>query len=194
MRIRRIARNGSALRRTADPIKYWMTFAVVIVVLLSAPLAGWWAGREIYRADLRANAWEWRHWTRVPAVLLRGAAETTSQAGERLPPPKALAPARWTGPDGTVRTGMVLADAAGQPGDSVSIWLDDQGNVAGEPGRRSSILDAIMTAILAAGAVTAGLAGLRCMVVWRLDRRRLRSWQAEWLVVEPYWSHRKAES
>ena len=47
-----------------------------------------------------------------------------------------------------------------------------------------------MVAVLAAGAVAAGLAGIRRIVIWGLDRRRLRTWQAEWLVVGPLWSHR----
>jgi hypothetical protein len=188
---RRIARNRNPLRRTADRIEAWMTFGVVMTILLSAPLAGWSAGREIYRDDRRANAWEWQHWMRVSAVLLQDVSATTDQAGEGQPSPAlALAPARWPGPGGTARTGMIVAGAARQVGDTVPIWVDDQGNVAGRPGQRSPVLDAIMTAILAAGAVAAGLAGLRRIVIWGLDHRRLRSWQAEWLVVEPQWSHR----
>ena len=183
-----IPRTRNPLCRSWDRIEAWMTFTVVMTILLSAPLVGWRAGREMYRDDLRTNAWERQHLAQVSAVLLRDVLATTG--GTPAPPAMGVVPTRWTGPDGTVRTGSIVAEVGRKKGDTVILWVDERGLEKGPPGRRSPMLDGILVAVLAAGAVAAGLAGIRRIVIWGLDRRRLRTWQAEWLIVGPLWSHR----
>jgi hypothetical protein len=188
---RRIARTRNPLRRTSDRIEAWMTFVVVMTILVTAPCAGWWAARETYRDDLRTNAWELQHTVQVAAVLLKDPTSTRGELSEGVPPPSTvLTPARWTGPDGVIRIGMVLVDVGKRGGSTVLVWVNDQGVVTGPPAYRSPATDAVMVAILVMSGIAAALAGIRRIVIWRLNRRRLRSWQAEWLVVGPGWSHR----
>jgi hypothetical protein len=188
----RTARTRNPLRRGSDRIEAGVTLALILTMLLIAPGAGWWAARETYRQDLRTSAWESHHRFAVTAVVLEDAPGWTGAGSDGLPPPpqSLLAPARWTGPDGVVHTGMVFADSGVRRGNPVQIWVDETGVVVARPGRRSAPMDAILAALLAVGVLAAGVSGVRVIVVWRLNRRRLRAWQAEWLVVGPRWSHR----
>jgi hypothetical protein len=168
-----------------------VTFLVIVAVLVLAPHAGWWAGRGMYRDDVRVNAWERQHRTGVSAVLLEDAPMTARDVAADEPPPVSLSTkAWWVGPDGVVHTGLVAAEVGSRAGSTAPIWIDDHGAVTGEPGRRSPLLDAIAAGLLAGSAVTAGFVGIRRIVIWRLDRRRLRSWQVEWMFVGPRWSNR----
>ena len=179
------------MRRRSDRIEAWVTFAVVMTILLIAPLAGWWAGRESYRQDVRTNDWERQHRFSVTAVLLQDATATEVAVGDAAVAATVVrTPARWTDPRGLSHSGMVFAGIGAKAGDTVPVWVDDAGAVAGAPGGRNPGMDATVPAVLAAFSVAAVLAALRRLVVWRLDRRRLQSWQAEWAVVGPRWSHR----
>jgi hypothetical protein len=168
-----------------------VTFLIVMAVLVLAPYAGWLAGREIYRGDLRANAWERQHRVNVAAVLLEDSpVEKAVAADEQQPSTFPFVPARWVSPDGMVHTGLIVAETGSHAGSTAPIWIDDHGDVTGEPGHRSPVLDAVATGLLTGCVLTIGLVGIRRIVVWRLDRHRLRSWQTEWLFVGPRWTNR----
>src|SRR4051812_5861821 len=174
-RIRRLTASRNALRRTSDRIEAWVTFAVVMTILLIAPLAGWWSGRESYRQDLGTNEWERQHRFPVTAVVLRDVVATAGEAGDALPPPAAvLTPARWTGPGGVSHSGAVFAVIGTKAGGTVPIWVDDAGGVSEAPASRNAGVDAAAAALLAVFAVVAALAGLRSLVVWRLNQGRLK--------------------
>jgi|SRR4051794_26633429 hypothetical protein len=190
-RISRFTASRNPLRRRSDRIEAWVTFAVVMTILLIAPLAGWWAGRESYRQDLRTSQWERQHRFSVTAVLLRDATATAVDVGDATVAPAAVrTPARWTDRRGLSHSGVVFAGIGAKAGDTVPVWVDEAGSVAGAPAGRNPGVDVTVTAMVTAFGVTAVLAALRRLVVWRLDRRRLQSWQAEWAVVGPRWSHR----
>lgn len=189
---RRIFWTRNTLRRTEDRIEAWLTVLLLVVTLFVAPATGWWAAQASHRSDERANAWERQHRFPVDAVLLNDGSEWhRGGGGEGVPPPPpALTPARWTNRDGTIGTGMILAGVKQRSGTTVRIWVDDHGTVVTRPAQRNVTLNAIMVALLAMGGVTAGLWGARRIVIWRLNRRRLRAWQDDWRVVGPRWSHR----
>jgi hypothetical protein len=70
-----------------------------------------------------------------------------------------------------------------------SVWIGQDGQLAGPPPSRSQVLS---QARLAAAVAVAGL-GLFLAAVGRvasviLDWRRLASWQAEWSVTGPLWT------
>jgi hypothetical protein len=182
--VRRMGWVRNPLRRTSDRIESWLTFVVVMAILLIAPWTGWWAARSVYQDDLRTIAWQRQHRFAVTAVLVEDA---VAADGTRSAP---RTPARWTGPDGAGHTGMIFAEAGVRRGSAVPLWVDEHGIAVAPPERTNAPTDAVMAALLAAGGVVTGLAGLRRIVVWRLNRRRLRAWQEEWLVVGPRWSHR----
>ncbi|GGQ48802.1 Rv1733c family protein [Couchioplanes azureus] len=176
------------LRRGTDRVQAWLTLVLVTTTLLAAPGAAWWAASTTYRGVAQAVAWDRQHRVPVVAVLVEDAAGPDGGAG----PGAGTVPvrARWTGPDGAARSGMISAPAGTRAGSPVPIWLDDHGRTVPKPARRSPVADAMLAAVLAGGAVVAGLGGVRRIVVWRLDRRRLRSWEAQWQVVGPQWSRR----
>ena len=126
----------------------------------------------------------------MTAVLVQDAPTPAGAGDDRAPSEARQTAARWTGPDGIVRTGTIDADPGLRRGSAVPIWVDDRGAVAPPPGRRCAGSDAAAAAFIVVVALAAGLAGIHRIVVWWLDRRRLRAWQAEWLVVGPRWSHR----
>lgn len=192
---RRIARrmpwSRVSLRRGSDQVQAWLTLAMVVVTLLVAPWVAWWTASATYLAETRANEWESRHHHPVTAILVQDAPRRSDDGGQAPPAPAGVSvPARWTGPDGTVSSGLVSAAAGAQAGSVVTVWVDQRGIPVATPRRRNPAVDASVTASLAAAALSAVLYGVRRIVVWRLDRRRLRAWEREWLIVGPRWSRR----
>jgi hypothetical protein len=179
------------LRRTSDRIEACTTFLMIMTMLLVAPWAAWSVTRHTYRDGVRMTAWERQHRIQVPAVLLEDVsrpAGTTTADDSRLQ--SVSAPARWVGPDGAPRTGTIVTGPDRRAGTTQLIWVDAQGAVAPAPGWRNPAANAFLSGLLLVVALAGGLAGIRRIVVWRLDRRRMRAWQAEWLIIEPRWSHR----
>jgi hypothetical protein len=186
-----MARSRNPMRRTSDRVEAGMTYILVMTMLSICPWAAWSVAWAAYRHDVQLAAWERQHRFRVAAVLLQDASGSAGATDDGMPPSEALqTAARWTGPDGVARTGTIYADAGMRRGGTVPIWVDDHGTLAMQPGRRSATADAVAAVFIVVLGLAAGLAGIRRIVVWWLDRRRLRSWQAEWLVVGPRWSHR----
>jgi hypothetical protein len=187
---RRIGRPRNPLRRTSDRIQALLTFLVIMTVLMIAPWAGWWAGRTTYRDEMRAIAWERQHRFQVVAVLLEDADLPVGNPSDGVPPLTMQTSARWTGPGDVIHTGKVVAEVGKRAQSSMPIWIDEHGAVAAPPVGRHPVTGAVLAALLVVAGVAGGLTGMHRIAVWWLDRRRLRSWQAEWLVVEPQWSRK----
>jgi hypothetical protein len=191
--VRRMPWRRAPLRRASDRIQAWLTLVVIMVALLVAPWAARWTAGTTYGAGMRAAQWEMEHRHEVTAVLVRDAAIGSPPAAGAEEPPgpeQPQAPARWTGPDGMVHTGTVPVETGTRAGSTVTVWVDEHGGLTSPPRRRNPGLDAAVAATFAVTAVLAFLVALRRIVVWRLDHRRLRSWEAEWQIVGPRWSRR----
>ena len=188
----RTVRRRNPLRRRSDRIQAWSAFLTIMTLLLVSPWVARYVARETYRDEVQASAWERQHRFQVPAVLLEDpsqlAGDTTDEGPP--PPPPVSALASWVGPDGVARTGNVSAEPDRRAGSTQLIWVDDRGAVASTPLRRSPVFDAFAIAVMAVCGLVGGLAGVHRIIVWRLDRRRLRDWQAEWLMIEPLWRRR----
>ena len=181
----------NALRRRSDRVQAGLTFVMLAMMVLVVPGVAWSVAGRTYRAEVRADDWDRQHHFPVTAELLNDAPGLEELAGKATPAvPSRGTLARWTGPDKSVHIGVVLAGIGFRRGSSVSIWVDAHGALTGPPLRRNPILDAVMAALLTAVVLGSVLYAVRGLVVWRLDRRRLRAWQQEWLVVEPRWTHR----
>nr|WP_106126427.1 hypothetical protein [Pseudosporangium ferrugineum] len=168
-----------------------MTLGLAMVILLAGPWVAWRAGSMAYGADVRANAWEKQHHRPAVAVLVQDAPNLVYAAGEAPPLPTDVSVlARWSGPDGVDRSGAVPVPAGMPAGSTVPVWIDEHGDLVRPPRRRNAGVDASAAALLAVAVLVALLAGVRRIVVRRLDRRRLRSWEAEWMMVGPRWSRR----
>ena len=191
MKTTRIARklglDGNPLRRRTDKIAARFAALLLAVFLIGAPLlsvaAVGWAGHH-GAAELAAK----RSWHRVSAVLLQGAPAPTATTGV-LGYHQVLA--RWTAPDGRVRTGRIPVSADMAAGRRVRLWVDAAGSPAGPPPNHRQVLaDEAVAAVVAT--VALGIA-LLCLA-WAgrrvLDRRRLADWEATWAAVGPEWTRR----
>ncbi|RSM69571.1 hypothetical protein DMB66_11305 [Actinoplanes sp. ATCC 53533] len=188
--VRRMPWRRAPLRRGSDKIQAWLTLVVIMAVLPAAPWVAWWTASTTYGAEVRASEWEVAHRRAVAAVLVRDAA-ADPPAGEALPGPEHVpAPVRWTDSDGTVRSAAVPVAVGTRAGSPVTVWVDEHGALTSPPRRRNPTLDASVAATFAVTAVIAFLVGVRRVVVWRLDRRRMRSWETEWQIIGPRWSRR----
>lgn len=188
--VRLVGWGRNPLRRTWDRIEAWLTLLLVGVMLVIGPWAAAHAAHAVYDDDVRTTAWEMQHRFPADAVLLEDARQ--DPADSTSPPPADVPTiAQWTDRDGTVHTGTVFAGAGARAGTAIRIWIDDRGSVSGPPGRRSPRMDAAMAAVLVLCGVGGGIAGIRRIIRWQLDRRRIRAWQLEWTTVGPAWTRQR---
>jgi len=159
-----------------------------VVVLIAVPLAAiaafGWASRS-GAAELRAE----RAWRVVPAVLLRSVPVADSFAGGVFG--YAWVPARWTAPDGRVRTGDIPVEVGLRAGRKVSMWVDATGMPTDIPLTHRAVLARAATAAAVASILLLlVLSCLACAGRWLLDRRRLADWELAWAIVGPQWTKR----
>jgi hypothetical protein len=174
---------SNPLRRREDVAEAWLVPAVWLSVVTGGVLAGGIAAQSVDHmlTGLRTE----RH--AVTAVLM----EETPPAMSAAAAPtdyRVKAKVSWTSADGTRHTGVAKVDPQQEAGTKVTVWLDDKAQLVPEP---PSVADATMQSqivgvgvALATGGVVYGAGRL---VRWRLDRKRLAGWDAEWNMVEPDW-------
>lgn len=125
----------------------------------------------------------------VRAELLAAAPVNPSTAvvGAEVP-----TPARWSTPDGGVRTGLVWVEAGLAPGATVTVPVDAFGSAAApkvraeDPGV-TGVLAGIATVLVCWTLLAIAAAAYRI----RLDAIDDHSWAAGWAHFEPIWSGRK---
>ena len=184
----RMGLDGNPLRRRTDRLATWLAAQFLVVVLIAVPLAAiaafGWASRS-GAAELRAE----RSWRVVPAVLLRSVPVTDSFAGGVFG--YAWVPARWTAPDGRVRTGDIPVEVGLRAGRKVSMWVDATGMPTDIPLTHRAVLARAATAAAVASILLLlVLSCLACAGRWLLDRRRLADWELAWAIVGPQWTKR----
>jgi hypothetical protein len=178
--------DGNPLRRATDRTETLVLIVLAAALLVCAPLAaqasGAWTHAWAQRAELAQQAYRGQ----VTAVIV--APPVPQMVGQAFVP---IAQARWTAPDGTVVTGPVPVRAGTKAGARLSVWTTRDGQPAEQPLNDSqvsslTVLGAV-TGVLALGAALA-LAGV--LARWRLTRRRLAGWDADWQATEPRWTTR----
>jgi hypothetical protein len=173
-------RKRNPLWRRSDRIEIVMLVGLFASFLLGAPVLAWWTAGLSYRSDQQAIAWERDNLHEVDAVLDRPAADQPSTPY--------TAQASWRAPNGTPRTGPIAVASGEQPGDTIRIWVNNQGDVRSKPGGRNPVGKAGLVAVVVIASVAAGTNALRRLGVALLDRHRARSWQRAWRDVGPRWS------
>jgi hypothetical protein len=180
--------DGNPLRRRTDKIATWLTAHFLVAILIGAPLFGFAAFTWADRAGAAQQRAE-RSWREVPAVLLRSVPASASLADGVFG--YSWVPARWTAPDGQVRSGDIPVEAGLATGRKVLMWVDAAGRPTDAPLTDRAVL---ARAVTAAAVATAGLLiALSCLALigrWLLDRRRLADWELAWAVVGPQWTKR----
>ncbi|MFF7132342.1 hypothetical protein ACFZBZ_08345 [Streptomyces sp. NPDC008196] len=169
------------LRRRSDRVETWIVLVTWIVALAGGLLAGEAAGSAMeddlttrraavhsVSAVLTENA------DRTPAVTADGTGGTVR------------AKVRWTAPDGSTRTGVTRTEPGRTAGSPVTVWIDRRGDLQRAPltaGEAS--LQSALTGVLVAVGTGAVAFGCGRLARLRLDRRRMRDWEAEWARVAP---------
>jgi len=99
--------------------------------------------------------------------------------------------ARWTAPDGRVRTSRIPVNTHVAAGHRVRLWVNAAGSPTGPPLPHRQVL---ADEAAAAAAATATLGIMLLCLAWAgrrvLDRRRLAAWEAAWAAVGPQWTRR----
>jgi hypothetical protein len=184
---RRLRDDHNPLRRRSDRVEAWLLPAALAAFLVLAPLvaaATIWQVHAANAADTRAQ----QALHSVPAVLLAAAPGPLHRHGSSW---LVWTPARWTA-GGVTRTGQIPVGSGTPAGSRVRVWLTRSGQVRLPPltpglARARSLF----AASLALAALACALALAARVGQWRLNRRRLSDWAADWLAVEPQWSHLK---
>ncbi|MFI1292332.1 hypothetical protein ACH4VM_28345 [Streptomyces sp. NPDC020792] len=172
------------LRRHEDIVEAWAILVMWLVIVVGGAVAGTVAAR----AAGQELAWQRADRHPVRAVLLTAAPATapTENASYRAP-----AKVRWTGPDGTTRTGQTLVSTGLPAGAAVTVWQDGRGHLAAEPpGPAEATAQAALFGTSAALVLGGLVHGSTTLVRRRLDRRRYDLWGAEWDLVGPRWDQK----
>jgi hypothetical protein len=183
---RRLGLDHNPLRRRSDLIEAWLLPGTIAAFLILGTLMAGLVGIRVNADNAAAQRAE-RTWRLAPAVLLR-AAPGPMMSDDGANAWLVWTPARWVA-DGRVRTGVVPAPSGTRAGATVRVWLDRAGSV--QPPRLTAARagDRVVAAIsFSLAALAVFLAGLALLARLLLDRRRLASWEADWLAVGPQWS------
>lgn len=200
--VRRLVFGGGPLMRGTDRVQRISRMVVLLTVLAAGVLAP--ALAVTTHAQLAAVASERaRHRHEVRAFVLRDAdaaitpertstasrhASTRSPASDDFTSLLVHARASWTAPGGSSEVGEILVRSDVRTGQTVTIWVDDDGTPTTAPPRPADVTrDAVGAGIgtfLAISLTAWALHGALCAV---LDRRRRRQWSSEWATVEPIW-------
>jgi len=185
--LRRLWPDHNPLRRPVDRAEAALVAGLLAAFLVFAPLlalgAFHWASAAGHRTALRQRATA----REVNAVLLQNA-----------PPPvlgampaslTADVRARWAGPDGQVRTGVVPAIAGMRAGSSIPVWIGRAGQITNPPLMGSQVTAWAAQAAGGAPAVFAVLLGGVWVITRRsLNKRRLQAWETGWAAFGPRWT------
>ena len=179
------------MRRTSDRWEIGLAAVLLATLVMALPFAAWGAGRHVYRDDVRQQAWNGAHRIHIEAVLLADAVTPVAADGSGAEGATTIAPARWTAPDGTVHEGTLEVISGDRSGARVGVWTDEHGAPVEAPGFVHPLGDAINAAIIVVLGGVVILLALRVLLRGLLHRRRLRTWQQEWLDVGPKWSRHR---
>jgi len=121
-----------------------------------------------------------------------GAATSTAapgkSSGSGATDPRLSDVLHWTAPDHSEHTETVPVDLEVWQNGKVLLWIDHSGRLVPPPLDSTT---ATTHAVLAGAAAATSAAGLlvltRQMLLWRLMRRRLASWEREWARVGQHW-------
>ena len=176
--LRRLGWHRNPLRRGSDRAEAWLNAVLLIILVLAGSALAGYTSRGAYREEEKAAAWDRTHRFEVWAVLMG-----------KPSAPQGTAQAKWKAPGGAQRTGPVAATPNTAVGTWVPIWVDERGAVSTAPLHRSPATHAAGVAVVTVLLVAAALAAVWLFCRRLLDRRRLRTWQDEWLEVGPRWSN-----
>ncbi|CAM5615471.1 putative protein OS=Streptomyces alboniger OX=132473 GN=CP975_03980 PE=4 SV=1 [Streptomyces alboniger] len=180
------------LRRGTDLLEAWVALAALVLIAVAAPVVGV-VATQLTRDALLASVRE-QHAARHAVV---GTVVRKLSAPPLDPDPETSSArdahsrvlARWTGPDGTGRSGVVVADLkAPDRGDRFRLWTDERGRVVGRPlDTATATTHAVLAGFGVAAAGVALMEGTRRLVLRRIVRGRYARWDRAWDRAGPDW-------
>lgn len=178
--IRGLWPDHNPLRRSLDRVEAAIVGGLGVALLAGAPVAAVTASHLTYSAASHTVSVQ-RSWHQEKAVLLVNAFVPTGFG--------TTVRARWAGPAGQRRTGMVPVWGSAAAGSTVAVWVNGSGQLTGRPLQRSEVVaQAVMAALLASVLLGLLLGAVGLMVHGTLGRRRLAAWDADWQATEPQWT------
>jgi hypothetical protein len=184
---RRLGLDDNPLRRPADRVDAWLRLATAILILTAVPVTAIIAGQTADHLFSRQAQAQQAADHLVGAVLTQNARASSIDPYAAVP--DTWVTARWTAPDGTARSGQVLAPIGSFAGAAVPIWVSASGAVADPPARHADVVaEVAVTMMLTSITLTGLLLGIQAVAHHFLDRRRFRSWDAEWRSIGPLWT------
>jgi hypothetical protein len=187
--LRRFTLGSGPLKRRSDRVQVLGRVVVVLSFLVAPPIAVAVATATTTHLEAVADAQEAAR-TRTTAILLEDAAPAAHDPSgySDLSGTPVQVEARWTGPDGLAREGVVLARPSLPAGSVVPVWVDREGDLTRTPLDRAGIpTSAMVTATLPLIGVPVVTWTLYAALTYALDARRERRWEQDWAAVEPTW-------
>jgi hypothetical protein len=185
--VRGLRPGRNPLRRGSDRAETAVLGVLLAAFIAGAPFAAHVAGNWTYATSAREAQVQQASLRYVPATLLQAAPLAAGQFNSE-------ANARWTAPDGQLRTGAVFVLGTAVKGSTVMVWVNQAGQLAEPPLQHDQVTgraDLARSLAVVGLAVTLITIGLACR--WALNRHRLAGWDAEWLAVGPRWSPRRQD-
>lgn len=173
---RLLSLDDNPLRRDVDRVEAMAARFAILIVAALLPVCVW-LGMRIHDDGLATMESQALTHYQVTAVLTHDIppAVATSSYQQRW------GEARWQTRHGVEDSGRVKALAGDKAGDTVTIWLDGDDQLAEPPlTRQQASGRAVFAAVFAyVGVVELGF-GVCWLVRRRLDRIRMRSWETQW--------------
>ncbi|HET9380766.1 MAG TPA: hypothetical protein VFP69_08040 [Streptomyces sp.] len=193
-RVRHWRGGHNPLRRRSDVIEAWTVLAVVVLLLVGAPLTGalttWWAHGQA-RAMAQAQRAD-RHLVRAEVTGRAAASDSPSlvYTGEQR---SYRASVRWTEPGEAPHTATARVPADTRKGETIEVWLDSRGRWVPPPVDDTAVWQhAVSFGASSAGGVVAVVLGAHWVVRRAAMRHRLAEWEEAWALTEPRWTRRRA--
>lgn len=183
-----IGLDRNPMRRASDRIEAVLRLVTVLLLITMVPIAAIVAGRTADHVVLRQARAQQAADHQVTAVLTETAPGATA-ADPYVAVETTWTEARWTAPDGTTHTGMVLAALGAPKGSTVSTWINASDQVTDPPADHSDAVGAVFIAgTLATLALVLLILAFQGLLRHALDRRRLAAWDSEWRAIGPRWT------
>ncbi|OBF85486.1 hypothetical protein A5791_23025 [Mycobacterium sp. 852002-51163_SCH5372311] len=160
---------GNPLTRTSDRLQAFFLVLAVAVSLISMPVAAA-VGTAVHDSRSRVYTEQAAKYRTVTATVIG-----TGDSRQNLERPTITVPARWL-ISGTEHTGDVVAPRTVQVGDTVEVWLDDDGSPVGRPST-TAVDEAVASAFAVWLGTTLSAVALYLVARMALDRSRNAAWQ-----------------
>jgi len=161
----------NTLTRTSDRVQAMLFVFAVVVSLISVPIAAA-VGTAVHDSRSRVYAQQAEKYRTVTATVIGN-----GNPRQNIERPTITVPARWF-VGGAEHTGDVVAPRTVKVGDSVEVWLDDEGRPVGRSST-TAVDEAVASAFGVWLGVSLSAVALYFGARMALDRARHAAWQRD---------------